>query len=124
MAVKSGEVDWEVEWLGRFRRWESSGQTPGAFIAAHGLSKSSFYYWLNKLRRKGVFVPHMPPVSFQPVTVVMEEVRPMAPSEEKEVFTPLIARLRLPNGVDMEVSGLAGMAGVGDLLQQAAALRP
>lgn len=124
MSGKIGEVDWDAEWLGRFRRWESSGQTAGTYIAAHGLSKSSFYYWLNKLRRKGVFVPKAPPVSFQPVTVITDEIRPMAPSEEKEVFTPLIARLRLPNGVDMEVSGLANMAGVGCLLQQAAALRP
>ncbi len=64
-------------WQGRFQRFEESALPVVRFCASEGVSESSFYYWLKKLRPPG----HLPPRRasslgatghdvFKPVTVV------------------------------------------------------
>ncbi|MBK8555220.1 MAG: hypothetical protein IPL65_05355 [Lewinellaceae bacterium] len=41
------------EMYAHIRLWEDSGQSQKAFIAANGLSKSVFGYWLRRYRQEG-----------------------------------------------------------------------
>jgi hypothetical protein len=41
------------EMYSHIRAWEHSGQSQKAFIAANGLSKSVFGYWLRRYRQEG-----------------------------------------------------------------------
>lgn len=64
-------------WQGRFQRFEESALSVVRFCASEGISESSFYYWLKKLRPSGHLTPRRPPLLgatgrdvFKPVTVV------------------------------------------------------
>ena len=88
------------EWEQRFRRFESAGQSVSEFCLGEEVSPKSFYRWRQKLggvpprkagRRVGRGTKMTAPAQFQPVVVA---------AREQDIVG---ARIRLPNGVEIEL---------------------
>lgn len=88
------------EWEQRFRRFENAGQSVSEFCLGEEVSPKSFYRWRQKLggvpprkagRRVSRGTKTIDQAQFQPVVVA---------AREQDIVG---ARIRLPNGVEIEL---------------------
>ncbi len=96
-------------WLERIRECEESGQTTKAYAEMHFLSVSALYTWRKRLVRQGVWPSR--PARFDRVQVTSIE----RPSGEWRVC--------LPNGVQVEFSGLVDEAVLSTVLAAVMGIR-
>jgi hypothetical protein len=96
-------------WLERIRECEESGQTTKAYADAHSLSVTAMYTWRKRLVQRGVWPSRAE--RFQRV-----QLTALARSSCEW-------RITLPNGVQVEFSGLADGAEVSAVLSAAMGVR-
>jgi transposase-like protein len=76
--------------FGLIKEWEVSGLSKKAFCRNHGIAPSKFFYWINKWKNTKEEAPD----GFVKL------------SPDKADFFQSQYRLRYPNGVQLEVSGI------------------
>ena len=62
----------EAYWRSEVEAWRGSGQSRGAYCAAHGLSAKTFGWWVWRLEREDRQTAAAEPPRFLPVEVAVE----------------------------------------------------
>lgn len=93
------------EWLGHIRACESSGESMRAYAEAQGLDLQAFYGWKWRLGRLGVLEKGESEPSFRRV-----EIQTARPRDD-------MIRIRLPNGVVIEVGAELDVSRVSALVK-------
>ena len=66
------ETGAEAYWRSEVAAWRGSGQSRGAYCAAHGLSAKTFGWWVWRLEREERQTAAAEPARFLPVEVAVE----------------------------------------------------
>jgi len=83
-------------WLKHYQASEISGKSMAEYAREHGLAITAFYYWKKRLKQLGAISAEQlsdPPV-FHKVTI------------KREQCVDATCRIRFPNGVECEMSGM------------------
>ena len=83
-------MDKKAFMFGLIKKWEVSGLSKKAFCRNHGIARSIFFYWINKWKN-----------TKEAASDGFVEITP----GKADIFQAQY-RLRYPNGVQLEVSGI------------------
>jgi hypothetical protein len=97
-------------WITKFQAYKKSGLGPSEFCQSHGLARSSFYRWFNRLEAEGVLEGEFIPVEVEmsPVPLVVEGFPGADESDRKrdteEVFEePSDLKLSFNGGIVLSI---------------------
>lgn len=96
LTVAQKLTEQQRNWLQHYQASQASGESMAVYAREHGLAIKSFYYWKKRLRQLGAIAsgPTATPLVFQQV-----RIKPLSPRD-------VACRVRFPNGMDCELSGL------------------
>ena len=101
--------DGQRRWLEHIRACEASGQRMSEYAREHGLGQKNFYNAKTRLIKRGILKSKSAAVSFRRVELAYGPAR-------------FGCRVRLPNGVVVELELGSGAGGLGKLLEVVNAL--
>lgn len=124
MADQASMEEKRRYWREHVRTWKESGLGVTAYARKQGINLKTFHYWRQVLRRE----ENAKPAVFQRIEVEPLESKAasfrMDGEGEPGVWSARLGdcRLRLPNGVILELTGVVDAEGVGRLLLMAGSL--
>jgi hypothetical protein len=118
MGRPPSDLDEYLDWQERLETYKASGLDVGVFCLQEGVSRSTFYRWVDRLK-DGI------PESM----VVEKEARRRAESTEGTAFVPITLKaspveIELPNGGIVRLPLSVGQAVLVEVIRAAGALRP
>jgi len=118
MGRPASDLDEYLDWQERLERYRASGSEVDVFCLQEGVSRSTFYRWVDRLR-DGI-----------PESMIAEKAaRERAESTEGATFVPISLKaspveIELPNGGIVRLPLGVGQAVLVEVIRAAGALRP
>ena len=117
MGRPPSDLDDYLNWQERLGRYRASGMSVEAFCQQEGVSRSSFYRWLDRLK-EGI-----------PESVEAENTDPVRAESEEAAFVPITLKaspveIELPNGGVVRLPLSVGQVVLVEVIRAVGALRP